>query len=526
MYLLIGFVLLLQGVHATLYVNNPEDCGTEYQSQSCLNPGEVVCGYYSSTTYCYDNASIVPPASVGYSTSNPTGSFDGGYVLDCHSYTAPEPYCMPAVCDRASSCYNINRQTNCTANTWTTYVCGSCISGYQACDGSISDGDGCEIDYGTTSYPGEDNAHYDDDQSCNPECNSGYLDCDTDLGSAGTGCEILDGGSCEVGGLSGSYNGCSGCEVDPVSYGVSGVKQEWSGSLPFLWFKQYSLTGWIFNATNFYNKTIGFTNNSCLYLNGTEYCGNADFGGGTDTNESTRVNYLYTHWLNDSSTASGDVTGLFSALTVSDDSHTHACGNITGATSDLCTIVDTNTYNNTEQVQDAVGVMAGSHLTYNDATNDLSVDDDWYDAVSDFVSPATDERVCTYEATGTLIDCDGATTGSGSFVKGTSPTIGTPLLTLSTTASTTSGRIRYDSSNDWVMVGDGSTADSFMPVTSYTDEYLCSYESTGTTLVCDIQESWVEKSGDTMTGNLNMSYHNITNTDCIVFNNGAKICGI
>jgi len=98
----------------------------------------------------------------------------------------------------------------------------------------------------------------------------------------------------------------------------------------------------------------------------------------------------------------------------------------------------------------------------------------------------TDEYLCGYESTGTKVDCDLATSGSGSAVRSTSATITTPSLTLSTSASTTSGRIRYDATNDWIYVGDGSAADAFMPVTSYTDEYFCSYESTGTTLVCDV----------------------------------------
>ena len=35
---------------------------------------------------------------------------------------------------------------------------------------------------------------------------------------------------------------------------------------------------------------------------------------------------------------------------------------------------------------------------------------------------------------------------------------------------------------------------------------------------------WVNKTGDTMTGNLNMSVKNVTTVDCIVFASGGKIC--
>jgi len=52
-------------------------------------------------------------------------------------------------------------------------------------------------------------------------------------------------------------------------------------------------------------------------------------------------------------------------------------------------------------------------------------------------------------------------TGTGSLVFGTTPTIGTPALTLSATTSTTDGRIAWDSTNDKIIVGDGTTAREF-----------------------------------------------------------------
>ena len=35
---------------------------------------------------------------------------------------------------------------------------------------------------------------------------------------------------------------------------------------------------------------------------------------------------------------------------------------------------------------------------------------------------------------------------------------------------------------------------------------------------------WINKTGDTMTGNLNMSTNNVTSVNCIVFNSGGRIC--
>jgi hypothetical protein len=72
----------------------------------------------------------------------------------------------------------------------------------------------------------------------------------------------------------------------------------------------------------------------------------------------------------------------------------------------------------------------------------------------------------TTGVTGTLAVTNGGTgvttsTGTGAVVLGTSPTIATPTLTLSTTTSTTEGRIAWDSTNDKIIVGDATTAREF-----------------------------------------------------------------
>ena len=54
-------------------------------------------------------------------------------------------------------------------------------------------------------------------------------------------------------------------------------------------------------------------------------------------------------------------------------------------------------------------------------------------------------------------------TGSGSLVFGTSPTIATPTLTLSTTTSTAEGRIAWDSTNDQLRIGDGAATRTLSP---------------------------------------------------------------
>lgn len=52
-------------------------------------------------------------------------------------------------------------------------------------------------------------------------------------------------------------------------------------------------------------------------------------------------------------------------------------------------------------------------------------------------------------------------TGSGSLVFGTSPTVATPTLTLSTTTSTTAGRIAWDNTNSQIVIGNGTVAKRF-----------------------------------------------------------------
>lgn len=52
-------------------------------------------------------------------------------------------------------------------------------------------------------------------------------------------------------------------------------------------------------------------------------------------------------------------------------------------------------------------------------------------------------------------------TGTGNFVRQTSPTIDSPTLTLSTTSDTASGRISYNAVDDRLQVGDGSAVDEF-----------------------------------------------------------------
>lgn len=78
-------------------------------------------------------------------------------------------------------------------------------------------------------------------------------------------------------------------------------------------------------------------------------------------------------------------------------------------------------------------------------------------------------------------------TGSGALVFGTSPTISTPTLTLSSTTSTSSGRIAFDATTDKIIVGDGTSAIEFAPSTILTNSQSAAY-----TLVLSDKDKMVE----------------------------------
>jgi hypothetical protein len=258
------------------YVKDANDCPVSYQSQDCL-AGLNVCGYTGSVVYCAlaatTNAAI-PAIDDNTETASYNGVLGGGYVLNC---LKDDVTCLPWICQRDAVCYNIHRATQCNAST-TEYSCLGCISGYEQCDGDYEDGDGCEVQIGVTAYPGEANAHY--DSSCNPECNSGYNDCDSDLGTAGTGCEIHNGDSCTSGGNSGTWSGCSCITTKP--HWVAATQTNYSSGDPLLWGQQFGigLFAQFINSTNF---TFNITQGLCLQFPDSSLQCTASVGG-TDGN--------------------------------------------------------------------------------------------------------------------------------------------------------------------------------------------------------------------------------------------------
>jgi len=356
---IIGIILFSSIVFAESYwVDDPNSCPDSYQSQTCSG-SDIVCGADGGVTYCYGPGSLNAPGSSSTSNSNvDDGSFDGGYLIDCYAYDGSEPHCDNTGsfwCDRNSSCYGVGRDTSCTADAFGETTCGDCRSTYFECDGSITDSDGCEIlggsscgsgtgtvetgecfsstqgnctrisDYldcdnddgdgseitcnganGCEVNPGSsscdtvsafdsgNNNHLTDCSSCS--CDSGYLDCDGSGTGSGNGCEVEDGGSCTVGGLSGTYDDCT-CVVDK-SYFETGTKAEYStgSSQAFLWGKDYG-TGWLINFSNKENEIFGVDNNSCIVLkDGTSICDSGDVSGSDTSDLTSTGNYNSTEF--------------------------------------------------------------------------------------------------------------------------------------------------------------------------------------------------------------------------------------
>lgn len=324
LFIFLAFLCSLAIVSATNWKANPFDCPAEYNFVSCTGT-QLQCGIEGGTApYCYEPSALIPlQNSTSDSGDTYQSGLPAGFILNCEETDADEPYCDSSPptgdfwCNRNVTCYSTyHRQTRCINGTWSneslSSECQSCRSdsgGFFACDGSITDGDGCEIQAGVSCGAGTgtiqlnecfsssqgnctrssdyldcDNDDSDSDQlTCNGvngceinpytttnnthshyvtcttfECDTGYLDCNN--GGDGTdadGCEVTDGGSCSVGSLAGTYNGCT-CLVDK-SYFETGTFIEYltnSSQSAMLWFKNYLSGGYLINATNAENQSF------------------------------------------------------------------------------------------------------------------------------------------------------------------------------------------------------------------------------------------------------------------------------
>lgn len=220
---LIIFLLMINIAYAAEWVDDPADCPVEYNSVSCTGT-ERQCGINPTgpAPYCYEPSSLTPPDTTETQSNNPTGSFNGGFLVDCEATDGSEPYCDNGGafwCDYNSSCYNspMYRKTNCT--DWGEGGCSqNCRSGYEYCtDLSVigtSNTENCNIDIGTTSCSelGGSGTNTAVQGDCACDCASGYQYCSGESTPGitqdveGTGCNIQISASDSCSDLNAVYN--------------------------------------------------------------------------------------------------------------------------------------------------------------------------------------------------------------------------------------------------------------------------------------------------------------------------------
>jgi len=262
----LAFIALIGSLSAAYWVTDFNTCPQTYQSQTCISP-TLVCGYNGGITYCADPSTITAPGSPATSnTDQDSGSYNGGYLIDCYAFDSGSPYCNnngAFWCDRNSTCHTTNhRDTTCTASLFGASTCGSCRSGYDNCTGD----DDCETQLGVSSCAVGSNNNVPSCGGC--VCDTGAYDCDSSGAGVGNGCEIANGAACTIGGLTGVYSGCSGAVgncVVPTSNFVTGVQANYSTTNFLLWGKNFGL-GWLMNLTNSTNSSIGIDQNACIFF--------------------------------------------------------------------------------------------------------------------------------------------------------------------------------------------------------------------------------------------------------------------
>jgi hypothetical protein len=105
-------------------------------------------------------------------------------------------------------------------------------------------------------------------------------------------CEIHQGDNCTIGGLAGTYNGCT-CTLTPQHF-ITGIDAVYSTTLPLLWGTQYG-NGSLMNLTNgVTNQTFLINNSGCIIFFDGSYLCNASTSGGNFSGSS--YNETYNLW--------------------------------------------------------------------------------------------------------------------------------------------------------------------------------------------------------------------------------------
>ena len=257
---------------------NPTLCPTEYAG---VTDDGYVCGVTSNNDPDFYDWGGVP--SVGDTTTNrgsQIAGVNGGFVVDCYARSGSEPYCDNGGnfwCSPQQSCLDDQVKTLCTdfASESNSAQCtDECRNGFVQCafddngeatpksanfdtrealtDDFSGQSNMCDTRVNQRAYPGEDSSgtEYNSnlassnheivvDNSCQPACQSGYFN---DDGDVSTGCEIEQGGFCQVEGVEGEWS-CSGdplnnadcfCQTDPVPFETD-VNTTYSAETSLLW---------------------------------------------------------------------------------------------------------------------------------------------------------------------------------------------------------------------------------------------------------------------------------------------------
>ena len=471
--------------------------------------------------------------------------------------------------------------------------CGSCVcdTGWEDCDASgEGSGNGCE--YEVNEVCGTNAKNVSGCAGCT--CNTNYYSCDD--GIPENGCEVQDGTSCSVGAVSGTWDcsvGAGGCYtvvggteytctcvVDDQDIATTGDEVVWSGTEPMLYITQHG-AGPVINATMVGDGEF-IINSSGPFWNGVllNQTGNGTGGGNESWNEgyadqlyvrynnisNQNVNssdwwdnlnsYNITQFLNNGGVLTlswswlvSFVDNWFGSKTTDDltegstNLYDNKSWNETHA-NELYMDINTVVGNSTEEIQDAVGSMAGDHLTYTDGSNDLSVDDDWYNSASDVIGGFTDCSGTKYLGADGACH-DDAVGGGGAAKAGQEPW----LYNTSTEIiyNETHGNLTYytqDLANDTFVFDSDTTnwdkdgSDDFTDISNFTGtltpDKICTYD--GSEIDCDYTDQigeggsgdvYVNETGDMMTGNLTLGTDVVINDDdsgsYIRFENGKII---
>ena len=322
-------ILAADNALAQYWVDNPANCPVTYSGQNCT-PNKV-CGVNGSTAQCYDTDSLTPPGGSVTSNTDQTGSYGGGYILNCYALdSVANPYCDNNGawwCDRSETCYTtLHRDTTCVGGLMASSTCANCRSGYISCNGAYDSGDGCEVQSGVTDCSAGANNNI--NSSCICVCDSNRYDCDASGAGVGNGCEVVNGAACTLAGLPGTWNGptCS-CVISKSNF-QTGTEAKYSSGDPFLWGTEYgtgslmqfisdqaSTSGGIFTIKNGGSVGIGTLNTSGLLTVGatTSQQMIVDINGniidGNWQGDTISASYGGTGWNSSSATGLAFITG-------------------------------------------------------------------------------------------------------------------------------------------------------------------------------------------------------------------------